>query len=103
MIKLGKEYTLPNHLISKVFIRGNKVYYTDEKSRIKNAFHCYPTDKIKDPFIRVSLLKYLFENRTQKKMIGFDLLVYVIAFSYPQYFRSFAASILCSSVWALCC
>src|SRR5690606_4301799 len=38
MLKSSGEYQLPNHLISKVFIRGNRVYYSDEKSRVKNLF-----------------------------------------------------------------
>jgi hypothetical protein len=63
IIKSQSEYVLPNHLISKVFIRGNKVYYTDANSRIKNLFFSIPSDEIPDPFIRVSILKYLFDNR----------------------------------------
>lgn len=63
MINSKGDYNLPNHLISKVFIRGNKVYYTDEKSRIKNVFHSFPGDKIKDPFVRISILQFLFDNR----------------------------------------
>lgn len=63
IIKSDGSYTLPNHLISKVFIRGNKVYYTDANSRIKNLFHSIPTDELKDPFIRISILKKLFDTK----------------------------------------
>ena len=72
MLRSNGEYQLPNHLISKVFIRGNRVYYTDEKSRVKNLFHSHPTDSFKDPFIRVSILKYLFEHRYDNEIKNFD-------------------------------
>lgn len=72
MIKISEPYILPNHLISKVFIRGNKVYYTDENSRVKNLFYCNPKDQFKDPFIRISLLKYLYENRDNTEFRHFE-------------------------------
>lgn len=72
MIRSDGEYQLPNHLISKVFIRGNRVYYTDEKSRVKNLFHSHPTDSFKDPFIRISILKYLFDHRNDHEVKSFD-------------------------------
>ncbi|PRZ23281.1 type I restriction endonuclease [Flavobacterium granuli] len=82
IIKSNSEYILPNHLISKVFIRGNKVYYTDSNSRIKNLFYSVPSDEIPDPFVRVSILKYLFDNRyttdAHKSLTGYiktDLLL----------------------------
>lgn len=82
IIKSDSEYILPNHLISKVFIRGNKVYYTDSNSRIKNLFYSIPSDEIPDPFVRVSILKYLFDNRfttdAHKSLTGYiktDLLI----------------------------
>jgi len=62
IIRSDGEYVLPNHLISKVFIRGNRVYYTDRNSRIKNLFKSYPDDNLPDPFVRISILKYLKEN-----------------------------------------
>ena len=64
ILKSKGTYILPNHLISKVFIRGNKVYYTDTNSRIKNLFFSFPSDDIPDPFIRVAILKYLYDNKT---------------------------------------
>lgn len=82
IIKSNSEYVLPNHLISKVFIRGNKVYYTDSNSRIKNLLYSVPSDEIPDPFVRVSILKYLFDNRfttdAHKSLTGYiktDLLI----------------------------
>lgn len=72
MLQSEGEYQLPNHLISKVFIRGNRVYYTDEKSRVKNLFHSHPTDSFKDPFVRISILKYLFDHGKNNDIKGFD-------------------------------
>lgn len=62
ILKSEGTYILPNHLISKVFIRGSKVYYTDSNSRIKNVFFSYPNDTLPDPFVRISILKYLKER-----------------------------------------
>ncbi|GAL79536.1 hypothetical protein JCM19274_2044 [Algibacter lectus] len=42
ILKSEGKYILPNHLISKVFIRGSKVYYTDLNSRIKIYFLVFP-------------------------------------------------------------
>lgn len=75
ILKSNGEYTLPNHLISKVFIRGNKVYYTDTNSRIKNLFYSIPSDDLPDPFVRISILKYLFDNKFStdsfKDLVGY--------------------------------
>ncbi|WDF61337.1 type I restriction endonuclease [Flavobacterium sp. KACC 22758] len=84
IIKSQSDYILPNHLISKVFIRGNKVYYTDSNSRIKNLFFSVPSDEIPDPFIRVSILKYLFDNRfstdAHKNLTGYIKTDFLIKF-----------------------
>lgn len=72
MLQSNGEYQLPNHLISKVFIRGNRVYYTDANSRVKNLFHSNPNDNFKDPFIRISILKYLFENIKVNEVKNFE-------------------------------
>ena len=70
-IKRAKgEYTLPNHIISRVFMRGNRLYYSDDESRIKNLFHSNPSDDLPDPFLRVSILKWLYDNRRKKGPSG---------------------------------
>jgi len=56
------EFSLPNHIVSKVFIRGNRVYYTDSESRIKNMFYSDPSDTLPDPFIRVGILAWLYSR-----------------------------------------
>ena len=72
MINSSAPYVLPNHLISKVFIRGNRVYYTDENSRVKNLFFCNPEDSFKDPFVRISILKYLFDHKNSNEIKNFE-------------------------------
>jgi hypothetical protein len=76
IIKSEGTYILPNHLISKVFIRGSKVYYTDSNSRIKNVFFSFPDDTLPDPFIRISIVKYLKERINKEDEIK-GLLGYV--------------------------
>lgn len=72
MIKSDGKYSIPNHLISKVFIRGNRVYYTDVNSRVKNLFHINPTDSFKDPFIRISILQFIFDHRHDNEVKLFE-------------------------------
>lgn len=56
------EHKLSNHIVSKVFLRGNRVYYNDESSKIKNLFYSDPSDTIPNPFTRLSILKWLHTN-----------------------------------------
>jgi hypothetical protein len=70
MKKSKGEWKLPNHIISRVFLRGNRLYYSDEESRIKNIFHSNPSDDLPDPFVRVAILKWLFDNRRIKGPSG---------------------------------
>lgn len=54
-------YTLQNHIISRVLIRGNRRYYNDV-SVIKNLFNSYPEDSYPNPFTRLAILRWL-KNR----------------------------------------
>jgi len=70
-IKRSKgEWKLPNHIISRVFLRGNRLYYSDEESRIKNIFHSNPSDDLPDPFVRIAILKWLYDKRRTKGPSG---------------------------------
>ncbi|WII71453.1 type I restriction endonuclease [Bdellovibrio sp. 22V] len=53
------DFTLPNHIISRIFFRGTRRYYNDENSMVKNIFHSYATDEIPDPYIRHEILIWL--------------------------------------------
>lgn len=52
-------YSLPHHVIAKILLKGNKKYYHDTESIIKNLFYCNKDDDLPDPFIRVSILGWL--------------------------------------------
>jgi GTPase SAR1 family protein len=68
------DFSLPNHIISRVFIRGNRLYYSDSDTLIKNLFFSDPSDKLPDPFIRIAILNWLKnKNRTRGEsgIIGF--------------------------------
>jgi len=52
-------HALQNHIISRIFLRGNRVYYSDADAKLKNLFVCDPSDKLPDPFIRVKILIWL--------------------------------------------
>jgi energy-coupling factor transporter ATP-binding protein EcfA2 len=63
-------YSLPNHIISRVFLRGNREYYSDSDTRIRNLFYSEPSDKFPDPFLRVSILDWLNQRRRIKGTSG---------------------------------
>lgn len=64
------DYSLQNHIISRVFLRGSREYYSDSETRIKNLFQSEPSDKFPDPFLRVSILDWLNERRRIKGTSG---------------------------------
>ncbi len=64
------EFKIPNHIISRVFLRGSRVYYSDLDSRVKNIFHSEPSDDLPDPFIRIGILKWLYLLKNQKGPSG---------------------------------
>lgn len=64
------DYSLPNHIVSRVFLRGNREYYSDSETRIKNLFYSEPSDKFPDPFLRVAILDWLNERRRIKGTSG---------------------------------
>lgn len=63
----GGKYTLPGSLITRVLLRGNRKYYSDDSSHIKNLFSSSPEeDTIPDPFVRIAILQWL-KNRCLKE------------------------------------
>jgi len=64
------EYQIPNHIVSRVFLRGNREYYSDSDTRIKNLFYSDPSDKFPNPFLRVAILDWLNERRRTKGASG---------------------------------
>ena len=68
------QYTLPNYLISLIILRGNKKYFSDTNSNVKNIFKCFIEDIIPDPFVRLSILRWLkvnFKKTGPSKNIGY--------------------------------
>jgi len=53
------DYKLPQHLISKILLKGNRKYYYDKESNVKNLFYSEPEDPLPDPFVRISILLWL--------------------------------------------
>lgn len=74
-------FELPNHIISRVFIRGNRLYYSDSETKVKNLFYSDPSDQLPDPFARPAILNWLKENNRKKGpsgIIGFHQVSQVI-------------------------
>ncbi len=60
-------YKLPHHLIARVLLKGNRKYYSDTASNIKNLFASFPEEDIlPNPFCRVSILKWLEIRKNQE-------------------------------------
>lgn len=85
------EYVIPSHVISKVFLRGDRVFYSDDSSRIKNLFYSDPSDKIPNPFTRVEILKWLhsrYRTRGLSGILGFhrveELLADLISIGFEK-------------------
>ena len=55
----SKIETIPPHLVSKILLKGDRLYYSDEHSKVKNLFHSNIHDSMPDPFARLSILLYL--------------------------------------------
>lgn len=53
------DYQLSNHVISKILFKGNRKFYDDSESNIKNLFHSNPDDNLPDPFLRLTILRWL--------------------------------------------
>lgn len=56
------EHRLPRHLVYRVLLKGNRRYFSDEKSRLMNLFHSDGNDELPDPFVRLDILGWLKEN-----------------------------------------
>ena len=70
MIQSKGDYSLPNHIVSRVFIRGNRLYYSDSDTKVKNLFYSDPSDKLPDPFVRIAILSWLKKGNRIKGPSG---------------------------------
>lgn len=70
-------YQLPHHIVSKIILKGNRRYYSDEHSNIKNLFNALIDDPLPDPFARISILNWLrdrFREYGPSRVKGFHKL-----------------------------
>lgn len=68
------EHILQNHLISRVILRGNRRFYSDANSLVRNLFHSHPEDLQPNPFARLSILRWLkqdFKKEGPSRAIGY--------------------------------
>lgn len=60
-------YKIDSHIVMRALLRGDKKFYSDKNSYIKNLFASYPGEEKKvDPFARISILSW-FDQRKAKK------------------------------------
>ena len=75
------DYKLPNHVITKILLKGKRRYYSDTESNIKNLFSSDEGDSLPDPFARISILQWLSDNKKvagPNRVIGFHKVSHVI-------------------------
>lgn len=60
---LEGDYQIPNHIVSRVFLRGNREFYSDSDTHIRNLFYSDPSEKFPNPFLRVAILDWLNARR----------------------------------------
>jgi hypothetical protein len=88
----GGNYVLPSHLITRVLLRGNRKYYGDENSHIKNLFHSIPGEEsMPNPFVRIAILQWLknkYRTRGPNQTLGYhkvtDILSALIPLGYSE-------------------
>ena len=56
------DHILPKHIVTRVLFRGNRRYYHDANSIVKNIFASYPEDIQPNPFARLAILSWLKKN-----------------------------------------
>ncbi|WP_430456493.1 type I restriction endonuclease [Rheinheimera sp.] len=56
------EVKIPQHLISRILLKGNRKYYSDTESHIQNLFNSDEDDDLPDPFVRISILEILSQK-----------------------------------------
>jgi energy-coupling factor transporter ATP-binding protein EcfA2 len=64
------DYVLPKHIVTRVLFRGNRRYYHDANSAVKNLFASYPDDLQPDPYARIAILSWLKKNYRVKGSNG---------------------------------
>ncbi|KKK71480.1 hypothetical protein LCGC14_2913490, partial [marine sediment metagenome] len=53
------DFQLPHYLVSRILLKGNRKYYYDKESYVKNLFSSEPEDPFPDPFVRIAILQWL--------------------------------------------
>jgi len=57
------QYVVPNYRMMEAVLRGTRLYYSSEKSKIKNVFSSDFADDWVDPFIRIDILTWLNDRK----------------------------------------
>lgn len=62
----GGTYTVPHYRMMEAVLRGTRLYYSSQNSKIKNVFSSDFSDEWVDPFVRVDVLIWLNDRRDIK-------------------------------------
>lgn len=68
------DFKIPHHVISRILLKGNRKYYYNKESHIKNLFYSNKNDSFPNPYIRIVILKWLkdrFREYGPNKTKGF--------------------------------
>lgn len=61
----GGEHKIPNHLVSKILLKGQRRYYADAASSVRSLFHSTLEDSQPNPFVRLAILHWLRARRSE--------------------------------------
>ena len=59
------DHKIPNHLVSKILLKGQRRYYSDTASSVKSLFYSSRDDSQPNPFVRIAVLQWLRARRSE--------------------------------------
>lgn len=69
-IRTNNMEKIPPYLISLILLKGSRLYYTDEESKVKKLFHSEVDSSLPDPFVRISVLLFLKDKLKYQSDMG---------------------------------
>jgi len=63
-------YTLPHHVVARVLLRGDRRFYDNDSSYVKNLFSCDPEDTHPSYFMRHAALRWLERRFRDRGLAG---------------------------------
>lgn len=75
-------YQVPQHVVSKILLKGKRRYYSDKETSVRNVFSSDPADPLPNPFVRLAILQWLKMKKRDfgpNKTLGFHKVSSLVA------------------------